>query len=122
MNGESLRSHAPFDVLITAPAKASSLELQAVVYLPDGRVWRTSPRHVQVVPDPGQSVSGRALGADGGPAVNAPIAVRANGLAAEYFRADEGLRGWSEFNRHPDKRGFVTAVNQPDTLAFVPTR
>jgi len=120
VNGAPLRLHEPFDVLLTAPANVATFDLQAVIYAADGRVWRTPAKHLAIVPDPGLTIGGHAVRTEGGAAA-AAIGVRANGLAAEYFRADSsGFSAWSDLNRPPDKRGYVTAVNQPDSAAFGP--
>jgi hypothetical protein len=118
VNGTPLRIHAPFDVLLTAPANVATVDLQAVIYAGDGRVWRTPGKRVSIVPDPGQALSGHAVRSDGGMATSAAIGVLANGLSAEYFRDDTGAASWSDLNRTADKRGYVTAVNQPDSAAF----
>jgi hypothetical protein len=118
LNGTPLRIHAPFDVLLTAPANVAAVDLQAVIYAGDGRLWRTPGKHLSIVADPGRTLSGHALRSDGGIAMSAAIGVLANGLSAEYFRADTGLSSWSDLNRPADKRGYVTAVNQPDSSAF----
>jgi hypothetical protein len=142
IDGTPLRVHTPFEVMVTAPANASGFDLQAVIYSRDGRVWRTPPKHLLIVPDPGQTLSGRAVHAHGSAvrddssAVRGDssatvslaigslaigslaIGVRTNGLTAEYFRADKGIASWSDLSRPADKRGFVTAVNQPDSSAF----
>jgi hypothetical protein len=120
INGARLRVHAPLEMLFTAPANASAFDLQAVIYVADGRVWRTPAKHLLIVPDPGLALSGRAVRADGSPAASTAVGVRANGLAAEYFRADRALASWSDLDRPADKRGYVTAVNQPDTIALGP--
>jgi hypothetical protein len=53
VNGEAMRIHAPFEVLITAPANVASFDIQAVMYAGDGRVWRLPGKHLLVLPDPG---------------------------------------------------------------------
>ena len=120
VNGAPLRVHAPLEALFTAPANASAFDLQAVIYGTGGRVWRTPAKHLLIVPDPGLTASGHAVRADRSPAVSVAVGVRANGLTAEYFRADRALASWSDLNQPADKRGYVTAVNQPDTTALGP--
>ena len=120
VDGAPLKVHTPFEVLVTAPANAAGFDLQAVIYGRDGRVWRTPPKHLLVVPDTGQTLTGRALDADSSAASSVSVGVRTNGLTAEYFRADQGIASWAGLNRPADKRSFVTAVNQPDTTAFGP--
>jgi hypothetical protein len=120
VDGAPLKVHTPFEVLVTAPANASGFDLQAVIYGRDGRVWRTQPKHLAIVPDPGQTLSGRALDAESSSAGSVSVGVRTNGLTAEYFRADQGIASWAALNRPADKQGFVTAVNQPNTTAFGP--
>jgi len=118
VNGAPLRIHTGFEALITAPANGSSFDLQPVLYASDGRVWRMPSRRVQILPDFGRTLSGHAVRADGSPAVWATVGVRVNGLSAEYFQADKGLTSWSDLNRAPDRRGFVTAINQPGVSGF----
>jgi hypothetical protein len=125
IDGKPMRVHTPFEVLVTAPANASAFDLQAVIYSRKGRVWRSPSKHLLIVPDPGQTLTGRAVHADSSAAASEAIGVRAigvrtNGLTAEYFRADKGIASWPDLNRPADKRGFVTAVNQPDATAFGP--
>ena len=120
VGGAPLRVHAPFEALLTAPANVTSLDLEAVVYASGGRVWHTPAKHLRIVRDPGLTMSGRALLADGGPAGSAAIGVRTNGLMAAYFQVEGSLPSWSALNRPPDKEGFVTAVNQPGTAVFGP--
>ena len=117
MDGAALRVHAPFEVLVTAPASGSGFDLQAVIYQRGGRIWRTPPKHLMVLADAGQTVAGRAVSGDRSMAAGA-IGVRTNGLRAEYFRAERGLASWAELDRPADKRGYVTAVNQPDSTAL----
>jgi hypothetical protein len=114
VNGAALRFHAPFEVLITAPANVLALDIQAILYARDGRVWRLPGKHLLVLPDPGLTMNGHAVHADGAPSESSRIGVRTNGLTAEYFRADSGFASWLALNRAPDKRGFVTAINQPN--------
>jgi YD repeat-containing protein len=118
LNGAPLRIHAPFEVLVTAPANVSAFDLQPVMYANDGRVWRMPAKHIRIVSDPGLTLNGRANRADGSPAAGTPIGLRVNGLTAEYFQTDDGLKSWSELKRAPDKSGLVTAVNQPDNPVF----
>jgi hypothetical protein len=114
LDGAALRNHAPFEVLITAPANVSALDIQAILYARDGRVWRLPGKHLLVLPDPGLTMHGHAVHADGAPSESSRLGVRTNGLKAEYFRADGGFASWLALNRAPDKRGFVTAINQPN--------
>jgi hypothetical protein len=114
MNGAPLRFHGPFEVLITAPANVAAFDIQAVVYANDGRTWRMPAKHLQVVPDPGLTLSGHATHADGSAAASTAVGVRANGLSAQYFRADKPLSSWSDLSRQPDRQGFVSALNQPN--------
>ena len=117
MDGAALRIHRPFEVLVTAPANGAGFDLQAVIYQRDGRVWRTPPQaprgDCRYRPDGG----GRAVRGDRSMAAGA-IGVRTNGLAAEYFHAERGIASWADLNRPADKRGYVTAVNQPDSTAL----
>src|SRR5262249_48194406 len=114
MDGGPLRVHTPFEVLVTAPANTSTFELQAVICRGDGSVWRTPPKHLAVIADPGQPVVGRAVRGERGVSAGA-IGVRSNGLTAEFFRMERGMTSWSELERQADKRGYVTAVNLPDS-------
>jgi hypothetical protein len=117
MDGAALRVHTPFEVLVTAPANGSGFDLQAVIYQRDGHVWRTPPKHLMVIADAGQAIAGRAMRGDRNMAAGA-IGVRTNGLVAEYFRAERGMGSWADLDRPSDKRGYVTAVNQPDSTAL----
>jgi hypothetical protein len=65
-------------------------------------------------------MSGRAVYSGGNPAAATSVGVRTSGLTAEYFSADRGFATWSDLDRTPDKRGYVTAVNQPDSAALGP--
>jgi hypothetical protein len=114
VNGAPLHIHAPFEVLITAPANVSAFDIQAVMYAGDGTSWRLPGKHLLVLSDPGQTMTGHAAHADGSPAASVAVGVRTNGLTAGYYRADNGLASWRDLDRAPDKRGFVTAVNQPN--------
>jgi hypothetical protein len=114
LNGTALRIHAPFEVLVTAPANVSAFDIQAVMYAGDGRDWRLPGKHLLVLSDPGLTMNGHATHADGRPAASVAVGVRTNGLTAEYFRADSEFVSWRDLDRAPDKRGFVTAVNQPN--------
>jgi YD repeat-containing protein len=118
LNGIPTLVQKPFEVLVTAPANVTSLDLQAVIDTKDGSVARMPAHQVEIVSDPGATLSGHAVLADGRPAVSTPVGVRVNGLAAEYFQANRGQASWSDLDRVPGRRGFVTAINQPDTTAL----
>jgi hypothetical protein len=116
VNGAPWRATAPFEFLFTAPAGVSSVDLRAVVRATDGREWVTPLRHLLIVPDQGQTISGHVVSADGKPVPRAPVHILASGLAAEYFRFDQPLTGWPDLTgRAPDKQSYVSAVNQPNT-------
>jgi hypothetical protein len=118
LNGIALAIHAPFEVLVTAPANVSAFDLVGVLYSADGRSWQLPSKHVLVLPDPGLTVDGHAARADGSPAASATVGVQTNGLTAEYFRADPAPASWAVLSRTPDKTGFVTALNQPNPKAI----
>ncbi|HLK48955.1 MAG TPA: Ig-like domain-containing protein [Bryobacteraceae bacterium] len=116
VNGTPWRATAPLEFLFTAPAGVASVDLRAVVRATDGREWVTPLRHLLIVPDQGQTVSGRVVSEDGRPFPRAPVHIVATGLAAEYFRFDQPLTAWPDLTgRAPDKQSYVSAVNQPNT-------
>jgi hypothetical protein len=118
LDGSALQIHAPFEVMVTAPANVPTFDLQAVVYSADGRAWQMPAKHLLVFADPGLTMDGHAVHGDGSPASSATVGVQTNGLVAEYFRADPAPASWAVLNQTPDKSGFVTALNQPNPNAI----
>ncbi len=119
INGAPIDLHTPFEVLLTAPAGVTALDVEAALFSESGRSWRSAVKHLLVVPDPGLSLNGRAL-RDDRAANSIPVGVRVNGLIAEYSPADHQPAAWPDVPRPAARHSLVTAVNQPETTLFGP--
>ncbi len=89
------------------PAVPQSIEISASAEGMDG-----APLLIKPIPDPGRSVHGRLLAADGSIIPNAQVQLRTTGLDAEYFDFKTPLTALPNLLDHkPDREGFVSALN-----------
>lgn len=106
---------SPLEVLFTVPCGASQLKLKATAQTSTGVQSDSSQQTVNVIPDPGRTVSGRVIGSDGQPVAGATVGWQTNGLAAEYYRFNRSLTEIPDLTGLvPTRTGYVSALNYPN--------
>jgi hypothetical protein len=89
------------------PAGPETIEIRASADGVDGPPLLIGPVH-----DPGRSIHGRVLAANGAAIPRARVQLRTSGLDAEYFDSKTPLTALPDLtDRQPDREGFVSALN-----------
>ena len=102
------------NVPFTAPFGVESLELKAFGYTANGAISDSLVETVDVSADPGRTVSGRVVDANGSPVPGAIVTWQAEGLAAEYYRMGGELRAVPELKGGAARMAFLGALNYPN--------
>ena len=108
----AIDSVEPFEWTFTVPYRAQSLVLEVIAEDSQRRALARTSLTSTVEPDPGTTVHGRVLNADGSPLQGATVEVLLAGLRTELFFLDASRRpdGTSRLGE-PDLTRQVSAVN-----------
>jgi hypothetical protein len=102
------------NVPLTAPFGVESFDLKAFGYTANGAISDSLVETVDVAADPGRTVSGQVVDANGSPVAGAVVTWQAEGLAAEYYRMGGELRAIPELKSGAARRSFLGALNYPN--------
>jgi hypothetical protein len=99
---------------LTAPFGVDQFTLKGFGFTTSGAEVDSLLETIRVSQDPGRTISGQVVDADGSPVAGAVVTWQAQGLAAEYYRFGSELREVPELRGPGVRQGFLGALNYPN--------
>ena len=115
-DGEPLASTAggSLAVPLTAPYGVETFDLRAFGVTSTGSTTDSLTETVHVDPDPGRTITGQVLDANGAPMAGKAIGWEAQGLAADYFGFAGEIQEMPDLRGGPVRRSILGALNYPN--------